>query len=127
MEFCNLGERYLEALQKGELQEILELFAPDAKVDSPVYGRLGANEFYTSLLADTRSSELQLHQCICDREATKLAVYFTYNWTLKDGSRLVFDVVDIMVLDSYHKISELIIVYNNSETLGKITSLRQQS
>lgn len=126
MEFCSLGDRYLEVLQKGDLQGILALFAADAQVISPVYGRLGARKFYTSLLADTKNSRLQLHHSICDRKASLLAVYFNYQWTLKDDSMLIFDVVDILVLDREQKIKELTIIYNSRETSRKIASLRQQ-
>lgn len=126
MGFCDLGARYIKALQKGELQGILELFAPDAQVVSPVYGRLDAYQFYSALLADTRMSQLQLHHSICDREAGKLAIYFTYYWTLKDDSQLIFDVVDILVLDNNHKIKGLSIIYDSRDTSKKIASLRQQ-
>ena len=126
MDFCDLSARYIEALQKGELQEILELFAADAQVVSPVYGRLDAHKFYTSLLADTKSSQLQLHHNICDREGRKMAVYFTYHWTLKDDSQLIFVVVDILVLDDNDKIKGLTIIYDSRETSKKIASLRQQ-
>ena len=126
MDFCDLGERYLNALEKGELEEILELFSSDGQVISPVYGRLRADKFYDTLFDDTLNSELQLHHSICDHKANKLAVYFTYRWTLKDDSLLIFDVVDILVLDDNHKIKELTIVYDSRETSSKIASLRQQ-
>ncbi|MBT8206444.1 MAG: nuclear transport factor 2 family protein [Eudoraea sp.] len=126
MGFCDLGVRYIEVLQEGNLQGILELFASDAQVVSPVYGRLDADKFYTSLLADTQSSQLQLHHSICDKEARKLAVYFTYHWTLKDDSQLIFDVVDILLLDNNNKIKGLTIVYDSRDTSKKIASLRQQ-
>ncbi len=126
MDFCNLGKRYLKALEKGELKGILELFTKDGQVISPVYGRLHADKFYRALLADTQNSELELHHCICDHKANKLAIYFTYRWTLKDDSLLIFDVVDILVLDNNHKVKELTIVYDSRETSSKIASLRQQ-
>ena len=126
MDLCSLGERYLEALEKGELEGILNLFSSDAEVISPVYGRLKADKFYAKLLGDTQNSELHLHHSICDRKANKLAIYFTYRWTLKDDSLLIFDVVDILVLDSDHKIMELSIIYDSRETSSKIASLRQQ-
>ena len=126
MEVCDVGQQYLSALERGKLEGILELFAPDAQVISPVYGRLKADVFYSTLLADTHRSALQLHHSICDRKANKLAVYFTYRWTLKDDSLLIFDVVDILVLDSDCKIKELSIIYDSRETSSKIASLRQQ-
>ena len=126
MDLNSLGEKYLKALEKGELQDILELFAPDGQVISPVYGRLKADKFYTTLLGDTKRSELQLHHSICDKVANKLAIYFTYRWTLKDDSLLIFDVADILVLDNDKKIKELIIIYDSRETSSKIASLRQQ-
>lgn len=126
MDFCSLGELYLEALEKGDLEGILNLYAPNAQVISPVYGRLKANEFYNTLLDDTQNSELQLHHSICDRQASKLALYFTYRWTLKDDSLLIFDVVDILVLDKNFKIKELTIIYDSRDTSSKIASLRQQ-
>ncbi len=53
MSHVELTSRYLDALNHGSLESVLELFTPDAVVHSPLYGEMTAKSFYTDLFADT--------------------------------------------------------------------------
>ena len=56
-----------------------------------------------------------------EQESLRLALFFEYTWTLKNGKIVTFDVVDILTVDEYHKINSLQIIYDtvNTRTLFK--------
>jgi len=44
-----VAEKYLLFLEKGEVNEVINLFTDDGIVISPLYGRLAAKDFYKAL------------------------------------------------------------------------------
>ncbi|MCP9951134.1 nuclear transport factor 2 family protein [Actinomadura madurae] len=109
-----LARAYLRALERGDLDEILALFHPDAVVHSPLYGPAPAAEFYPRLLADTGSAELHL------RGATEgerlVGVWFRFDWTLPSGTPAGFECVDMLELDGDGLITTLRIFYDTVTT-----------
>ncbi|PCN50577.1 hypothetical protein B6U99_03845 [Candidatus Geothermarchaeota archaeon ex4572_27] len=101
---------YLKALEKGDYGAIMRLFAPNAVVDSPLYGRVKADEYYNMLMRKTRESRIKLIQLFKDGNVG--AAYFTYEWTLEDGVKVKFDCVDIFYFTADGKIRELKIIYD---------------
>lgn len=61
---------------------------------------------------DTRNSQLHLLGIYEQNEANDIALYFTYQWTLKNNEEVKFDVVDIITFDSENKIIKLKIIYD---------------
>ena len=53
-----LIDEYLAALEVGDAERVLALFAPDGAVHSPLYGSVPARQFYPTLFADTAQSKL---------------------------------------------------------------------
>lgn len=104
--------KYLDYLQQGNINKVVELFSADGVVDSPIYGIKTANEFYPQLNNDTKNSELKLKGIFEQQDSHNLALYFTYHWTLKNNDKVKFDVVDIMEFDSQNKIKTLKIIYD---------------
>ena len=107
-----LANKYLEYLEYGNIEQVIELFNENGIVDSPIYGIKKANEFYRELNNDTSNSELILLGIYEEKDSSKLALYFTYKWTLKNNRKVEFDVVDIIEFDSQNKISKLKIIYD---------------
>ena len=103
-------ESYLQALEKADLDALLTLFADDAIVHSPRYGKKAAETFYRELFADTVSSSLELFQ-VFEAAGGDICAYFHYDWTIKSGALVSFDVCDIFVLNADRKIRELRIIY----------------
>ncbi len=104
--------KYLEYLEKGQIENVIELFHIDGIVDSPLYGVKKASDFYQELSNDTRNSQLHLLGIYEQNEANDIALYFTYQWTLKNNEEVKFDVVDIITFDSENKIIKLKIIYD---------------
>ena len=107
-----LANKYLEYLESGNVEGVIELFNENGIVDSPIYGIKKAEEFYRDLNNDTSNSELNLLGIFEEKDSNKLALYFTYKWTLKNNRKVEFDVVDIIEFDSLNKISKLKIIYD---------------
>ena len=107
-----LAEDYLTALESGDPSRVLELFADDAVVHSPLYGDLPAQHFYPRLFADTRELKLKLRTVFhADRS---IAFWFDFDWTLSNGTPAPFRVVDIAELDDEGRIRELHIIYDTA-------------
>ncbi len=117
---------YLEALRKGNMKALSNLFSENGVVISPVYGTMPALLFYETLFKDTKESQLTLLGVFQDIEAKRsFAIHFTYQWTLANGNKVVFDVVDVVKLNDEDKIIELKIIYDTRESKPAVTSLRK--
>ena len=112
MDNKEIAKRYLDYLEKGNMQKVISLFSETGIVDSPIYGIKKADEFYGELNDDTSNSELTLIEIFEQSDSNNLALYFTYKWTLKNSQKVEFDVVDIIELDSNNKINKLKIIYD---------------
>ncbi|GAA3568547.1 nuclear transport factor 2 family protein [Snuella lapsa] len=107
-----IATKYIDYLEKGEIENIINLFNEKGIVDSPLYGIKKADEFYRELSSDTTNSELHLFGVFEENNSNRLALYFTYKWTLKNDKKVEFDVVDIIEFDMHNKISKLKIIYD---------------
>lgn len=112
----DLAPRYLAALEAGDLDRILALFAPDATVVSPLYGTLPATEFYPVLLADTGASRLTLRATMSGEADGRqvVSLWFDFDWTLASGEPAPFTVVDVAELADDGRIERLHIVYDTA-------------
>lgn len=104
--------RYLEHLENGNMDQVIKLFNVNGMVHSPIYGSMKAEKFYRELKNDTTNSELNLIGIFEENDASRLALYFSYDWTLKNNQNVKFDVVDIIEFDPLNKISKLKIIYD---------------
>lgn len=110
-----LVERYLAALERADLDAVLALFAPTARVHSPLYGERPAAEFYPLLFADTASSRLTLRSVMHDTSGARvISFWFRFDWILADGTPAPFTVVDIAELAPDGRIETLHIVYDTA-------------
>lgn len=101
---------YLDALEAGDLEAMLALFADDATVVSPIRGPTAPAPFYEELFSETARSETTVrHRFEAD---DCVAVHFDYRWVLDDGSETTFECIDVFDLDDEGRIVELRIVYD---------------
>ena len=107
-----VANKYLEYLENGDIQKVIDLFNENGIVESPIYGIKKADKFYRELNGDTSNSNLHLKGIFEQNNSNNIALYFTYKWTLKSNKIVEFDVVDIIELDSDNKISKLKIIYD---------------
>lgn len=109
MSYQEIVRAYLKALEESNYNSIVELFTKDGVVDSPLYGKKEASEFYQELFKDTNTSTITLLD-IFENENSAVG-YFHYNWVLKDGTLVSFDCVDVFKIKE-RKIYYLKIIYD---------------
>ena len=113
MEIEKTLKLYLKALEKGSYEDIIKLFTENAMVNSPLYGKIKASEFYKELFKDTAKSKISLLNIFTDKNLG--AAHFLYEWVLKDGTPTSFECVDIFKF-SDGKIKHLTIIYDTYKT-----------
>jgi ketosteroid isomerase-like protein len=112
-----LIDEYLAALEVGDAERVLALFAPDGIVHSPLYSAVPARQFYPTLFADTAELRITLRRVFRDdREA--VAFWFDFTWVLADGASASSTVVDIAELTEDGLIASLHIVYDTAPIRG---------
>ena len=107
-----IAKQYISYLENAEVTKVIGLFSDTGMVDSPLYGIKKAHDFYSELNDDTSNSELFIKGIFEEEGSDKIALYFTYKWTLKDNEKVEFDVVDIIEFDTQNKITKLKIIYD---------------
>ncbi|MCW8207191.1 nuclear transport factor 2 family protein [Verminephrobacter aporrectodeae subsp. tuberculatae] len=109
--------RYLDALQAGDTAALVACFEAEGCVVSPFLGTMPARSFFPKLAqASARSviTPMDLFASVQpDAEVTRVAAYFHYDWTLKDGSLVAFNCVDIFdFAPGSERIARMHIVYD---------------
>ena len=107
---------YFKGLETGNVAMILDVFAENAFVHSPLYGDQLAAVFYTNLFADTRQSDITLLNIFESIENNyTAAVHFKYHWILSDGTPTHFECMDIFKFDEQGKIADMTIIYDTAK------------
>jgi ketosteroid isomerase-like protein len=122
-----IARNYIDLLEKGDIRGVISLFSSTGIVHSPIYGKKSAKEFYNDLAEDTSESKLTINGIFEEPGSNRVALYFNYTWTLKNGEVVNFDVVDIIVFDDDGKISELRIIYDTVQSRGMVNSLKKSN
>jgi ketosteroid isomerase-like protein len=112
MEIQKILTQYLNALEKSNLRDIIQLFAEDAVITSPLYGTVKAQQFYRELLTDTSKSKIMVLNTFISKNRNVGAAHFLYEWVLKDGTKTSFECVDVVRISDSGKIGELTIIYD---------------
>lgn len=104
---------YLQELEKSNVNGVVSLFSPQARIYSPLLGWVSPDPFYRKLAAASGNSKITLldifHSATEKRCAT---AYFRYDWMLKDGSVVSFDCVDVFDFNEEGQIEKLVIIYD---------------
>ncbi|WP_215222598.1 nuclear transport factor 2 family protein [Echinicola shivajiensis] len=119
-----IAHQYIEFLEKGDSDKIISLFAENGIVESPLYGKMKASEFYKALFSDTTHSVLELKGVFGEKASDKLALYFNYKWTLKNNEVADFDVVDIIDFNQSDEIRFLKIIYDTEKSREIMNRIR---
>ncbi|RZS36890.1 ketosteroid isomerase-like protein [Herbihabitans rhizosphaerae] len=125
----DLVSRYLDALERSDLDAVLALFAPDAVVHSPLYGERPPAEFYPELFADTSAAKLTLHGVMEGRTrdgAPLVSFWFHFDWRLPSGVAAPFDVVDLAELAEDGRIAALRILYDTVDVRPSFEAARSR-
>ena len=106
---------YFRGLEMGNNDLILQGFAENAMIHSPLYGDVPAKQFYDKLLNDTTQSDITLLNTFKSNDNNyTAAVHFKYHWVLRDGTPTHFECVDIFKFDESGKIADMTIIYDTA-------------
>ncbi len=107
-------EKYLQALNSGNLNSVLELFSEGAVVVSPLYGEMSACDFYKNLFQDTNKSETEFLGVYQGNDSCpNIIMHFNYKWTLKSNAVVRFECLDLFELTKEKdKFKRLKIIYD---------------
>ena len=97
-------KKYLQFLEAADYENLISLFAKEAVIYSPLYGKVAAVKFYKDLFEDTAESKLTLLNIFIGENENTAAVHFQFDWTLVDGTAAHFEVVDVCRFSSDGKI-----------------------
>ena len=123
MDKIAISKSYIKYLSNGDLEQVLNLFAENAIVISPVYGERHFKDFYTELFMDTNNSDLKIKGIFEDAITGNIALHFNYEWTLKNNSQVNFEVVDILEFEN-DKIKKLTIIYDTMKSRQLVKQLK---
>lgn len=115
-------QSYFHALDSGDLDGVLAVFAEDARVHSPFLGDLTARDFFPKVFAASSASDITLFDVLTSVRGQRRAIgYFRYDWTLQDGTRVQFDAADVFDFNAAGEIVRMTILYDTHplrETVG---------
>lgn len=109
---------YFHGLEKASYQDVIKLFSPNAVVNSPLYGKIEAVRFYKDLFSDTQNSTIVIKNIFVSADKLNTAAaHFIYSWTMKDGTKVQFECVDIFDFELQNDtILSLTIIYDTYHT-----------
>ncbi len=109
--------RYLKCLHATDVPGLVDCFAPEGIVKSPFLGTMKARDFFPKLAGASSQSVITPIDLFESVEAGgavhRVAAYFRYDWTLKDGKVVTFTCVDVFEFQaSADRIDSMTIVYD---------------
>ncbi|MET0401112.1 MAG: nuclear transport factor 2 family protein [Cystobacter sp.] len=110
-----IAKTYLSALEKSDLQTILQLYTPEGVVHSPLYGPRRAVDFYTALFKDTGRARIGLKGVTQGKQIDGrplITIWFQFDWTLPSGQPAHFECVDVLEVDEHSRVAALHIIYD---------------
>ena len=91
---------YMTALGASDYATIKSLFAPQGRVRSPFLGELPAGPFFDRLAdASEKNVITPIDVFVSERQRNHAVAYFRYDWTVRDGTLITFNVMDLFTFE----------------------------
>ncbi|MES2950899.1 MAG: nuclear transport factor 2 family protein [Pseudomonadota bacterium] len=108
---------YLKALNASDTAALIATFEPEGLVISPFLGNMVARDFFPKLAQASSLSVITPIDLFASVEpatqGTRVAAYFRYDWTLKDGKVVTFTCVDVFdFAPGSDRIAKMTIIYD---------------
>lgn len=114
----DIVKKYMSALARCDLDGLCQLFAPDAKVYSPLLGWIEPRIFFEKMctLSDVKKSSQIPHDTLLSTEGKPVMIkHFTYHWVVKDGRQTTFEVCDVFEFNENNLIAKETILYDTHQ------------
>lgn len=103
---------YCDCLVKNDFDRIMQLFAAQACIKSPLFSQKNANEFYFDLFKSSTRIKVDIKNLFCDvKEPNVFAAYLDYEGISKN-KQYQFNCIDIFEFDNSMKIKKLTIIWD---------------
>ncbi|WP_170571555.1 nuclear transport factor 2 family protein [Ruegeria atlantica] len=114
-----LARQYLQAIESGDVSEMLNLFAEDATATSPISGKQPARDFYANVMKITHDRTTVHKNTFADTSgAPQMAVHFNYTRTIHDGHPETIECVDLFELsEDKSRFKSVRIIYDTAPVL----------
>jgi len=112
--YLDVLQTYMKALDNSDYDTIKDLFMPQGKVLSPFLGEMNANLFFDRLSdASSENNITPIDIFLSANNKNHATCYFKYDWTVRDGTVISFNVMDLFAFapDS-NKIEYLSLIYD---------------
>ena len=112
--YIEILQTYMTALHQSDYATVKSLFAPDGKVKSPFLGEMSAEPFFDRLAgATTKNVITPIDIFLSSSEKNHAVAYFQYDWTVSDGTIIIFKVMDLFTFESgSNKVTYLDLIYD---------------
>jgi len=95
-ELVDVIQRYLQALDRSDLDYLRRLFSATGRVFSPYLGELPVNDFFDKLARASTGAKITPVDILDSATgARRIVAYFRYEWSVRDGSVIDFMCVDV--------------------------------
>lgn len=111
-ELANHVRHYFELMTAGDIEGIIALFADDGTVVSPFLGTMAARPFFEKLGSASTNSVLTVFNVLIGDDNRTAAGHFRYDWTLVDGSDLMFEGIDLFTFADDQRFQSMNIYYD---------------
>jgi ketosteroid isomerase-like protein len=114
-------QRYLQAVQLHDYDEVIACFTDDAVVVHPIFGRQPAAGFFQTLFAETAADKLTVKTIFhgADNPATAAVLFFD-EWRSADGTEFKNDIVLIFDFDRDDRVRNLTVVFDTFPVRGEL-------
>lgn len=111
-----LCRRYVTALEGGDLEALLELFADDASATSPISGGQPARDFYAHVMRITSARSIVLRTIFMGAsDPSRAAIHIGYTRTVAGGKPATIEGVDVFELTADRsKFAAVTIIYDTA-------------
>jgi hypothetical protein len=99
--YVRVLQTYMHALAASDYATIKSLFAKDGRVSSPFLGEMHADAFFDRLAeASERNVIVPIDVFLSASGQTQATAFFRYDWTVRDGTLISFEVMDLFTFES---------------------------
>jgi hypothetical protein len=104
---------FYQHFEKMDLDALLSLFAPHARIESPTLGKMEAQPFYRELFSKTKRFKVVIKDIFINPDKPQRAAAFVnFGWETKQGDAMNFESVTIFELNPQGKIQMIHIIYD---------------
>lgn len=111
---------YFARLTASDMDGIIAMFEPDAKVQTPYVGSMNAAEFFAKLGVASARNKLTVFDVLVGERGDSVAAHFEYDWTLGSGDNIVFQGMDYFKFGTSGKFASLAVYYDTYPSREKV-------